>query len=130
MSLLDVLPHKCTIAARERVKASGGDGVPLEVFTAVSTDVECWIQQMSSSEMSDYQKRGVNVNRKVFFAANPDIHEGMTIVMTEQNGVAIAEAEQESFDVMSSPNPDASAGLGVVWRVACNSTDSPRDFQS
>jgi len=126
MSILNDLPHKVSISKRERVKVSGGDGLPRETTTVISSDVECWVQQMSASEIHEFQKRGINVNRKVFFSDDPGVHEGMTLRMTEQNGTAIASADQQVFDVISSPNPDASAGLGVVWRVECNASSSSR----
>jgi hypothetical protein len=130
MTLLNNLPHKCTIARRERAVASGGDGIPLETTVAVSTNVECWAQQMSASESHEYQKRGMAVNRKVFFADDPGVDAGMTITMTEQNGTGISEANQQVFDVISSPDPDASASLGIVWRVDCNASSSARFNQN
>ena len=120
MSLLDTLPHKCTISRRDRVKASGGDGIALESLTAISTDVECWAQQASAKEIRDYQRRGIDIDRKVFFKADPGVSEGYVITLTEKNGVAIASDNQVGFDVISQPDPDASAGLELMWRIDCN----------
>lgn len=126
MSLLENLPHLCSIYRRTRTKAVGGDGVPLEMLTLVSSSVACFSQQMSSSEINTYQKQGMAVSRKVFFTENPNVTEGMVIVVTFMYDRTLAASERQVFDIVSQPDPDASAGFGVVWRVVCNATSSAR----
>ena len=114
--LLDSLPHKCSIRRKQRQKVAlgGSKDVSIEELS----DVSCWEQQASASEIRDYEKRGVSISRKVYFTEDLQLTERHVIVMTERNGKAVA--PQELMDVMSEPRPDASAGLGVLYRVMVN----------
>lgn len=114
MSLLDNLPDKCRIQYNTRTKDAVG-GVQ-DTPVVVQENVSCWLQQASASEIERYAKRGININRKLFFVENPNVTENYEIVVTERSGVAC----NIKMDVWSEPDPDASAGLGVVWRVMGN----------
>lgn len=117
MSLLDNLPDLCNIQRRQRVKQEHGTR---DVPYIEQSGVSCWVQQASSSEIETYEKRGININRKVFFTQNPNVTENHQIVITSRSGVSV----RIIMDVHSEPDPDASAGLGVVWRVMCNEQTS------
>ncbi|GAG51772.1 unnamed protein product [marine sediment metagenome] len=117
MSLLDNMPHKCIIQRITKVEDNmmGNRDVPVEE----QDDVRCWEQQVSAAEVLEYEKRGMSINTKVFFTSNPNVTERHQIVITERNGTAIAVADRSEMDVVAVPEPDASAGMGVVWRVMC-----------
>ena len=126
MSLLTELPHRCTIFRQTRTTDSlGGNryGTVVE-----KTNVECWEMQASASEMQMYEKRGIKVSTKIFFVEDPKITERHRILITSRLGVASNNldvtdvANRDVADVMSSPVPDASAGLGILWRVLCDKT--------
>lgn len=117
MSILNRLPHACRIGRRKRTKQPGGVGVAVDTIEIEQTGVRCWEQQASSSENALYQKKGISNTKKVFFTEDPGISEGHVLYISERYDVAIAEADQIELDVLSSPHPDASAGLGILWRV-------------
>lgn len=117
MSILDELPHRCRIGRRTRTKVAGGVGVAVDTIETISEDVECWEQQASSSENALYQKKGISNTKKIFFKADPGVKEDYVIFITNRYDAEIAAADQIELDVISSPDPDASAGQGVVWRV-------------
>lgn len=115
MSLLDEFPHRCTIQRRKR--SNDGKMGNVETRIVEQTDVECWEQQASATEVKDYERKGMKVSKKIFFISNPNVTERHEIIITKRNGVAVPAASQVIQDVSSEAREDASAGLGVVWRV-------------
>lgn len=129
MSLLENFPHLCKIARRTRQKEVGGIGVAVDLYVVEQTDVSCWEQQASASEINDWQKRGIAIEKKVFFNSNPNVNEDSLIVITNRYNQDIVEADQLVLDVVSSPDPDASAGIGILYKVMCRKkTGSPPNF--
>lgn len=57
------------------------------------------------------------ISRKIYFLTDPGVTAQHEIVITESNGVTITTANELILDVKSVAEPDASAGLGVVFRV-------------
>jgi len=104
MSLLDNMPHTCTAKRRARIKDELGGAK--DSLVTLFTGRACWRQQASSSEINAAQARDINVTHKVFFAADPGLTEKDVLVI-----------DDNTMSVRSFPHPDASAGLGVVWRV-------------
>lgn len=115
MSILDELPHKCQIARYSRTRDAGLGSIGTRLVE--QSDVACWEQAASDREVTEFQKRGMDVSRKVYFTENPNVTSRHTIKITEREGVAVTDYE---LDVVSAPEPDASVGLGVVYRVMCN----------
>jgi len=115
MSLLDSMPHLCTI--QKEVTSAGSLGGSKLAMTDVTTGVGCWVQTASSSEVDMYAKRGMTINYKVFFSSDPNVTEHNRIKVTHIHGAAVS--SPRSLKVMSVPHPDASAGLGVLYRVMC-----------
>ena len=116
MSILENFPHKCTI--RKRVSVKGTLGSRRNKPQNVSTNVVCWEQQASNSEILEFEKRGKNVSKKIYFLTDPGVNERHEILITERNGVAVSNPIQ--YDVISESLPDASAGLGIVYKVMIN----------
>lgn len=104
MSLLDTMPHSATVQKRTRTKGSlgGSKDSPTTVYSGRA----CWLQLASDGEKLDYQKRGIDVTDKLYFAADPLIDETHTVVIGS-----------DTYKVKSSAHPDASAGMGILWRV-------------
>ena len=123
MTLLDSFPHKCTI--RKRVRVKGDLGGSKDSYTDLESDVLCWEQQLSASEVDDYQKQGIQANRKVFFTSDYSVGRRHQILITEREGVTVT--SPIALDVISTPMPDASAGLGILWRVAVRDVTSRDD---
>lgn len=119
MSLLDNLPHRCTI--RRLTRKRGPLGGSFDKPVVEQTLVECWEQQASASEIKDYEQRGQKVSRKIFFSSDPGVTNQHEIIITHRTigGVltAVAAESQLPLTVASAPFPDAGAGLGVVYRV-------------
>jgi len=114
MSLLNSMPHRCTIRLRTRTVDSTLGGTKVDA-TDVATNVECWAQQAGAKEIDTYEKRGIQVDRKVYFPTDPNINEQNEILITEMDGLPVD--DPIVLKVRSEVAPDASAGLGVVYRI-------------
>lgn len=106
MSLLDALPHSFVAKKRTRVADTLGGNKDTYVIASSGT---CWHQQAGDSEVTEFAKRGIKISGKVYFATNPALDESHVLVIDSQ-----------TYDVISFPEQDASAGLGVLWRVMVN----------
>lgn len=128
MALLDEFPHKCSIF-RMAPQPDGLGGLLYSIVLEQS-NVPCWEQQASASEIMEYEKRGVNIQTKVFFADDPKVTERHCLLITERFGEATPNldvtdvANPDVFNVKSFAYPDASAGLAVLWRAMCASRTS------
>lgn len=113
MSLLDNFPHECSFIKRIRKgdELGGSEDIP----SVTQSGVECWEQQASASEVMDYAKRGITIDRKIYFNSDPNINEQYKIRVDKRNGVAVS--NPVLLDVKSIPLPDVSAGLGVLYKV-------------
>jgi len=113
MSLLDNLPDLCTISRRVREKdALGGSK---DTSTIEQTNVACWEQQASASESAEYQKRGMLLRSKIYFALNPQVTRRHQITVTSRDGTVLSTTT--TWNVLDSPSPDVSVGRGLLWRV-------------
>lgn len=92
------------IKVRSRSRdALGGSG---DTLTTVTADVSCWRQAAGDRETLEFQKRGIRVTHKIYFAADPGVDERNVLVMGD-----------DTMSVRSGARPDASAGMGVLWRI-------------
>ena len=114
------MPHKCRIQYRTRANDVRMGNV--ETRVTQQSNVPCWEQQLSSTEISDYEKRGISADRKIYFLSDPNVTERYEIVITERNDVEIEEADEQIMDVSTRAEPDASVGLELLYRIACNLT--------
>lgn len=127
MSLLDNFPDTCNIGIRVKKSSDGMRGKGTAI-TWQQTNVACWLQQASSSEVNDFMQRGVRISHKIFFVADPSLQARSVIKMiTRQNGVSVPSDERYILDVVSWPDPDASAGVGVLWKAMLVSQTASRD---
>ena len=108
MSLLDNLPH--TFVAKKRTRVKDTLGGSKDSFATVSSGT-CWHQQAGDRETTEFAKRGINITGKVYFASDPGLDETHVLVISDKDGTEVGR-----FDVVSTPDIDASAGLGVLWR--------------
>jgi len=103
MTVLDRLPHQATAKRRSLTQDPyGGTSSHWEVLWTK----ECWLQPVSAKETNEYDKRGVVVEAKVYFAEDPGL--------TEQD---VLEIGGKSYEVVAVSDPDRSVGMGLVWRV-------------
>lgn len=123
MSLLDNLPHRCTI--RRRVRTKGPLGGSKDTFPDEQTGVECWEQPASDGEKIEFQKRGMTISNRIFYSSDPGVTSQHEILITRRQGVAVASPIR--YDVMSRSEPDSSAGLGIQWKVMVNRNPARED---
>jgi len=110
MSMLGNLPHTCT--TKRRAQEKGSLGGSKDVFTTVSSNLACWQQAASDSEIQEFAKSGIVVTNKVYFTADPGVDSRFVLEVTNpQTGTT------DTLEVKSRAKPDASAGLGVLYRV-------------
>ena len=117
MSLLDNLPHTAT--ARVRTRTTDSIGGAKDAFADVSGFVArpCWQQTASEAEILEFAKRGISVTDKVYFALRPALSAQHILVVTN-----VSTGQTDTYEVRSVADPDASAGLGVLYRVMCEKT--------
>ena len=112
MSILNNLPHTCTTKRRARSKGSLGGSK--DVWTTVSSNLACWQQGASDNEIREFAKDGIVVTNKVYFTADPGVDTRFVLEVTNPKT-----GTTDTLEVKSSAKPDASAGMGVVYRVMC-----------
>ncbi len=102
------------------------DGVGGRAVSRVTEqrNVHCWEQTASTSEVAKYGKLGMSVNSKIYFKADPQITDQHEIVITARmvDGVltTVEAADEVILQNLLPAKPDASSGLGVLWRVLVN----------
>ena len=107
MSLLDYenLPHECTAQRRARESRSGGG--TKDVWTDLWDESRrCWKQPATDTDREFAMRRDIAVSHKVFFTSDPGVDERDRLVF-----------DDGGYLVRTRPKPDASVGMGVVWRV-------------
>ena len=118
MSLLDNLPHKCSIDRPRHVNDIYGAN--REEDALVATGTACWAQNASQNEITEFQKRDKSVTHKVFFIDNPPLRVGDHITITT------AEAGMLGLVLKFQAAADRSAGLGVLFGAMCEEENNPR----
>lgn len=112
MTLLQQFPH--TAKAEIRVRTRGALGGSVDSFSTVFSGVACWQQHARESEITEFEKRGLAATDKVYFLTDPGLDERHILTITNPRT-----GSERVFEVRSRAEPDASAGLGVVYRVMC-----------
>lgn len=118
MSLLDNMPHKCSIDRPRHVNDAWGAN--REEDASVATGTACWAQNASQSEINEFQKRDQSVTHKVYFPAEPPLRVGDHITITT------AEAGMLGLVLKFQAAADRSAGLGVLFAAMCQEETNPR----
>jgi hypothetical protein len=85
-----------------------------DVPIVVAQDVPCWLQQAGASELKLFEQRGMSLTYKIFFLTDPGVTAQHQIILTRYQGQQV---EFNPGTVLSSTRPDASAGLGMLWKV-------------
>lgn len=120
MSLLDTenLPHKCRI--QRRIRSLDAYGGSRDTVTVEQRNVPCWEQQASASEVENFRKRGMSIDRKIFFPTNPNVTNRHQIVITEREDEEVDSDDEIVLEVKSVNQPDSSAGFQLLWKVMVN----------
>jgi hypothetical protein len=110
MSLLDNFPDTAIAKRRKRSKDSLGGSK--DAWETVFTGRTCWRQPLGNQEIKEAQQREIKVSHKVYFTADPELDEHHILII-----------DGDTMTVRSASHPDASAGLGVVWKVLVDLED-------
>lgn len=113
MSILDSLPHITTAKLRTNSQTTGLGNKPS--YETVFTDRSCWRQTASDNEVREFEKRGIRATDKVYFTSDPEVDERH--IFTDLRDSGDTAGTGSTWEVVSRAEPDASAGLSVVWRV-------------
>lgn len=122
MSLLDDLPHRCI--TQRRTVSRGSHGGRKTSKTEEKFRICCWVQPATHREVEEYEKRGISINRKVYFADDPEVTErhDIVIVSWDRGCTLIERSKRKTLEVRSYAGPDSSAGLGVLYKVMVEET--------
>lgn len=122
MSLLDNLPHRCTLYRRYRTSDSMGGARPSRI--PIREGIPCWQQPMSATEQTKYGKAGMSITTKIYFNSDPGIKDNDELVITHRRvaGVltSIDEADWVYIENLMAHQPDRSAGLGLLFMAVGN----------
>lgn len=106
MTILEGLPHTVDIQRRVRTRANVGHR---DDFVTVAANVSCWVQEADDREIREFAGRGMSITNAFYFTTQPDTNERDILIF---NGNA--------YEVVSTADPDATAGMGLVYRVFGN----------
>ena len=108
MSLLENFPHTCT--AKLRTVTTGSLGGGESSFSTVFTGRACWIL----------------VSDKIYFLTNPGLDERHIVEVSKMHGRASI-ADTDTLEVRTKAVPDATVGLGIVYRIFVEAKTSRGD---
>lgn len=111
MGLLDNFPHLANAYVRTRV--SDGLGGGQDSFGLVFSNRRCWRQNASDREIVELGRRGISVTNRIYFLSDPELDETHSLIIGS-----------DVYEVRSRATPDASSGLGIVWRVMAEHTNT------
>lgn len=109
MSLLDELPHAMDVYARSRAIDELG-GANDNLYLVLSAQ-PCWRQEMREREIEEFEKRGIQATTRFYTTADLALDERHVIV-----------SGGSTYEVQSRAVPDASAGLGLLFRTMARLT--------
>jgi hypothetical protein len=118
VSLIDNLTSECSVKRPRYAHDSLGGDKP--TYDTLTTELACWPQPASQSEITEFAKRDEHITHKVYFAGKPsftynsathNLQVGDILVMTS------GEFSGSEFEYRSAD--DASAGLGVLFKAMC-----------
>lgn len=73
-----------------------------------------------------FNKKNMDISTKIYFSTDPQLSDRDEIIITKRKGVAVPSAEQVALRCIKTAGPDASAGLGVLFRVYCSDMPGSR----
>lgn len=109
MSLLSNMPHTMDVYSRGRaIEELGGTKDSLHLLL---DDRPCWRQEMREGEITEFEKRGIQATTRFYTTTDPQLDERHVIV-----------SGGNTYEVQSRAVPDASAGLGLLFRTMARLT--------
>ena len=120
MTLLDNMPHKCRIDRLRYKTDSVGGNIQTPVVVPGASNLECWVQNASQREISEFQKRDKMVTHKVYFPEDPPLRVGDLITITTATPDILGQV------LVFQTEADRSAGLGILFSAMCEVEKNPR----
>lgn len=114
MSLLDNFPHTCSASLVTWSRDAYGGSI--RSYTTVFTGRACWRQLASQGEIVEFEKRGISVSDKIYFLTDPGLDERHVVDVSKMHARGTVSGT-DRLEVRSKAVPDATAGLGVVYRI-------------
>jgi len=114
MSLVDSLPHLCTI--KQSAWVQDDNGADYDNPEIVEEGAACWVQPASDRQITEFQKRDQNVTHQVYFNTNKRLKPGHFLLPTT-GPFAGAYLEVKSYN-------ETTAGLGVLFKAMCEEVQS------
>jgi hypothetical protein len=111
MSLLDDLPHRVRHERRVTVREVGKMS-HVTTMHVVAASLSSWVQNASSREILEWQKRDQDVTHRVMFHVDPRAEIGDEFVVLSGPGFV-------GIRVVMLAITDRSAGLGVLYTAMC-----------
>lgn len=117
MSLLDNLTSECSVnRPRYEHDQFGGESPSYDTLT---TELACWPQPASQSQIVEFAKRDISITHKIYFASQPSFTynsvAGYTLEVGDILVMTSGEFSGSEFEIKS--QDDASAGLGHLFKV-------------
>lgn len=119
MSLLENFPHTCTAKLRSSVE--GALGGTRSTFSTVFTGRACWRQIVSQAEIVEFEKKGISVTDRIYFLTDPGLDERHIVEISKMHARETVSGT-DTLEIRSKAIPDATSGLGVVYRVYAEKT--------
>jgi len=121
MSLLNNFPHTCKQKRKRLVRQPLGGS--LESDVTITRDLRCWVQNASSSDVAEFQKRDQDVTHKVFFTQDHSLRP--EDVLVPDNGPF---ADKR---LIVRASTERSAGTSIVWAAYCEEqrNEQPTSFR-
>jgi len=112
-------PHECSILRPEYGETEyGGD---TESRPEVAKNIECFVQNMKIGEVTQWAKRKLDVETKIYFKTEPNLREGDFILITLNTQGTSYVGQQFKFMGVD----DATAGHGIAWKAVCKREADP-----
>ena len=117
MSLLDNFPHKCKVyrATMTRTPGSMANRTAYDPAPVFGNDepLECWVQNASSAEIVEWEKRNESITHRVSFRSEVAIELSDKIRITDGPGFV-----NKLLTVRVKPL-DRTAGFGIAYTAFC-----------
>ena len=108
MALLSRFPHKGSLIRFESVGTGAMDSK--KVLQVVRADIDIWVQNASTAEITQWGRKDEDISHRVFFNADPEAKVGWFVKITSGPSF-VGDVYQ-----LKAEGKDRSAGLGRLWR--------------
>lgn len=111
MTLFESLPHIVQRAHQARTQDDiGGD---VKTYVNFGEPIECWIQNVSAREITEFAKRDQAVTHKVYFAEEPGLGPGDRVIVLAIARNGFYQGRELNFMA----GDDATAGMGLGIKI-------------